>query len=144
MSSVIPVAKNGVSYALFVCGRQEAGASESSPDESGAKFFTRPSDEFQIGIIERPSGYEVKAHQHPGRDDTIRHTTEFLYVEKGKAKVTVFDEEWTALHEQTICAGDFMVSFRGGHQFTVLEYVRFIEVKQGPYPGDGKAKVFRA
>lgn len=144
MSSVIPVAKNGVSYALFVCGRQAAGDSENSPAGSGAKFFTQPSDEFQVGIIERPAGYEVKAHQHPGRNDTIYHTTEFLYVEKGKAKVTVFDEEWAALHEQVISAGDFMISFRGGHQFKILEPVRFIEVKQGPYPGDGKAKVFRS
>ncbi|NOS67623.1 MAG: hypothetical protein HOO67_04645 [Candidatus Peribacteraceae bacterium] len=134
MSGVIPVTKNGITYALFILGR---------PVVDGAKFFTQQTDEFQVGIIERPAGHQVKAHQHPGRNETVRQTSEFLYVEKGKAKVTVFDDDWAVLHEQVIEAGDIMVSFRGGHEFTMLEPIRFIEVKQGPYPGDASAKVFK-
>ncbi len=134
MSSIIPVAKSGLTYALFVCGR---------PAVENAKFFTQNQDEFQVGVFERPKGYEVKAHQHPERKETITRTTEFLYVEEGKAKVTVFDEDWKTLHEQEVEAGDFLVFFRGGHHLVMLEPTRLVEVKQGPYGGDGKAKIFR-
>lgn len=134
MGSVIPITKNGTTYVLFILGR---------PPVDGAKFFTQHTDEFQMGIIERPAGYEVPPHQHPAHDKTIKTMSEFLYVEKGKAKVTVFDEDWKPLHEQIITAGDFMLSFRGGHSYTMLEDIRFIEVKQGPYPGDASAKVFK-
>jgi len=131
---VIPVTNNGLTYALFVCGR---------PSVEGAKFFTQNADEFQVGVFERPAGYEAKAHQHPPRKETITRTTEFLYVEKGKAKVTVFDEEWKTLHEQDVTAGDFLVFYRGGHHLLMLEPTRLLEVKQGPYSDTAATKVFR-
>lgn len=133
MSSVTPVTHNGATYALFVCGR---------PAVDQAKFFTKNSDEFQVGIFEREKGYEVKAHQHPPRNDVITRTAEFLYVEKGRASVTVFDEDWNTLHEQEISAGDFLLFFRGGHALTMLEPTRLVEVKQGPYEGDRGGKIF--
>ena len=135
MGSITPVAKNGVSYALFVCGR---------PAVEGAKFFTQNTDEFQVGAFERPAGYEVKAHQHPERKETITWTTEFLYVEKGRAKVTVFDEDWKTLHEQEVAAGDFLVFFRGGHSLIMLEPTRLVEVKQGPYSDTATTKIFHS
>ena len=135
MSSVLPVAKNGISYALFICGR---------PVVEGAKFFTQNADEFQVGVFEREKGYEVKAHQHPPRQETITRTTEFLYVEKGKAEVTVFDEDWNVLQKQTVGAGDFLVFFRGGHHLVMLEPTRLVEVKQGPYSDTAAMKIFRS
>ncbi len=134
MSSVTPVTKSGTTYALFVCGR---------PAVETAKFFTQNSDEFQVGVFERQKGYEVKAHQHPERKETITRTSEFLYIEKGRASVTVFDEQWTKLHQQEVAAGDFLVFFRGGHELIMLEETRLVEVKQGPFLGDTGAKMFR-
>lgn len=134
MSSVIPVTHNGLTYALFICGR---------PAVENALFFTQQSDEFQVGVFERPKGYEVKPHTHPERNDTIHRTTEFLYVEQGSAHVTVFDDAWVVLHEQTVSAGDFLLFFRGGHGLTMLEPTRLIEVKQGPYMGNAQSKTFR-
>ncbi len=134
MSPVTPVIKNGVTYALFVCGR---------PEVKDSQFFTQNADEFQVGVFERPAGYEVKAHQHPGRHSAITRTTEFLYVEKGKSEVTVFDEEWNELHRHVVAAGDFLVFLRGGHHLVMLEPTRLVEVKQGPYEGDAMKKLFR-
>lgn len=131
----ITIRHNGQIYVLFICGH---------PPVKDAQFFTKPDDEFQVGIFERKKGYEVKAHQHQERNDTIHHTSEFLYVEEGSAKVTVFDEEWKELHSQVVKAGDFLVFFRGGHHLMMLEKTRLIEVKQGPYKGDSSAKVFRS
>lgn len=134
MSAITPVTSNGITYALFVCGK---------PHVDGIKFLTQQTDEFQVGIMERPTGYEVKAHQHPELNRVVVNTTEFLYVEEGSAEVTVFDEEWTELHKQSVKAGDFLLFFRGGHQLTMLQETRLIEVKQGPYPGEEKAKILR-
>ena len=131
---VTPVTHNGITYALFVCGR---------PEIKDAKFFTSNDEEFQVGVFERGAGYEVKPHQHPENRHEVAQTTEFLYFEKGSASVTVYDDDWKELHKQTVKAGDFLVFFRGGHTLTMLEPTRLVEVKQGPYKGDGTTKVFR-
>ena len=47
------------------------------------------------------------------------------------------------MYETELGPGDFLLSLTGGHSFEVLEDVRLIEVKQGPYPGDAYAKRFR-
>ncbi len=135
MSSIVPVAKNGITYALFVCGR---------PEVKDAKFFTSNDEEFQVGVFERGAGYEVKPHQHPENKHEVIQTTEFLYFEKGSASVTVFDDDWNELHKQVMQAGDFLVFFRGGHTLTMLEPTRLIEVKQGPFKGEGTTKVFKS
>jgi mannose-6-phosphate isomerase-like protein (cupin superfamily) len=70
-------------------------------------------------------------------------SAEFLYFERGKAKVIVFDEAWNAVAEEVVNGGDFLLFLDGGHSVDMLEPTRFIEVKQGPYPGDKQAKVFR-
>jgi quercetin dioxygenase-like cupin family protein len=134
MSEVKTVQKDGITYALFVCGR---------PHVDGAKFFTKQTDEFQVGVFTRPKGYEVKAHRHPENEQAIRHCTEVLYIEEGKVEVTVFDDKWNEIGKQVLTAGDFLIFFCGGHSLTMLEPTRLLEVKQGPYPGDDKAKTFR-
>jgi hypothetical protein len=134
MPEIVTVEKNGLPYALFVCGK---------PPVESSKFFGRQTDEFQVGVFSRPAGYQVKPHLHPERPQTIKQCTEFLYIEEGKIEATVYDEDWNELKKQTLSAGDFLVFYRGGHSVTVLEPVRFLEVKQGPYPGDKDAKMFR-
>ena len=52
-------------------------------------------------------------------------------------------DDWTLVAQTELRAGDFILSVTGGHSFEVLEDVRLIEVKQGPYPGDSYAKRFR-
>jgi mannose-6-phosphate isomerase-like protein (cupin superfamily) len=131
---VTSVTSSGKTYALFVTDK---------PKVDAAKFFTQHSDEFQVGVFERPTGYEVKPHMHPAAKQTVRHTTEFLYFEEGGAQVTIFDEDWNELHRQSVKAGDFLVFFRGGHSLVMEQETRLVEVKQGPYPGDSSAKVFK-
>jgi len=109
----------------------------------GAHFVTSPSDILQLGVFDRPSGYTVPAHRHLDLPIKTKKSAEFLYFEKGRAKVTVFDDDWKIAGEETLEAGDFLLFLDGGHQVEMLEPTRFMEVKQGPYPGDKKAKVFR-
>ncbi len=134
MERIRRIAKGETAYALFVLGKDVI---------EGPRFVTEQTDHFQVGILERPKDYEVPAHQHPPLKRSMDTTSEFLYVEKGKVAVTVFDEEWNELGKETLKTGDFLIFFRGGHQLTMLEETRLIEVKQGPYPGESKAKVFK-
>jgi len=109
----------------------------------GARFVTTQDDSLQLGVFERPAGYEVRAHKHVDLPAQPRKAAEFLYLEKGRAKVTVFDDAWKAVGEETVSAGDFLLFLGGGHHVEMVEPTRFIEVKQGPYPGDKQAKIFR-
>ncbi|MFA6523256.1 MAG: hypothetical protein WCS85_02720 [Candidatus Peribacteraceae bacterium] len=134
MEQIVPVRKGSVTYALFFRGRPAA--------PGGVRFLTEPFDEFQTGVMERPAGSRVKPHTHPRFDRTVKGMSEFLYVEKGSIRVTVFDEEWKALREETLEPGDFLLFFRGGHGIDVLTDCRMIEVKQGPFVGDATVKFF--
>lgn len=135
MADVTTIAKDGTVYALFF--RKEVST------ENGAKFFTEDSDAFQVGVLERPAGYEVKPHLHPERPVEVQTVSEFLYIEKGRIAVTVLGEDWEELGSQELTAGDFLLFLRGGHKVTMLEETRMIEVKQGPFLGDTGAKVFQ-
>ena len=134
MPDLITVTKGEDIYALFM---------KKGIETPGARFLTDSSMPFQVGLFERPVGHTVKAHQHPAQKYDVNTTSEFLYMEHGKMKVTIFDEEWKVLREEIISAGDATLILRGGHEMQMLEPVRFYEVKQGPFPGDAASKVFR-
>ena len=73
----------------------------------------------------------------------VNTTQEVLYVERGRMQVTIYTHEWEVITRTEMAAGDVLFSVTGGHGFEVLEDVRLIEVKQGPYPGDSYAKRFQ-
>jgi len=109
----------------------------------GARFVTSGQDALQLGVFDRPAGYRVAAHRHHDLPAEKRAGAEFLFIESGEAKVTVFDDAWQVMAEETVHAGDALLFLAGGHQVEMLKPTRFFEVKQGPYPGDAKAKIFR-
>jgi hypothetical protein len=133
MSDITKVTKDGQTYALFF---------SKSLSTDGIKFLTEDEDAFQVGLMEREAGYTVEPHQHSECTADIRTTSEFLYVEKGKVLVKVYDEAWEEIGQKELSAGDFLLFLRGGHGLEVLEPARIVEVKQGPFLGD--PKVFRS
>lgn len=108
----------------------------------GARFFSSANDDLQLGVFVRPAGYRVRAHRHVALPAQPRTGAEFLYLEEGRARVTIFDDAWNAIAEETVAPGDLLLLLDGGHQVEILESARFLEVKQGPYPGD-RAKIYR-
>lgn len=92
--------------------------------------------------MERPKGYEVKPHRHPDRTITVESVSEFFYVESGKVRLTIFDDNWNPVAAEEIGAGEFALILNGGHGVEFLEDSRIHEVKQGPYPGDNTSKEF--
>ena len=134
MENILTIQRGAEVYAMFFRGTIES---------AGARFLTKQTDEFQVGVLQRPKGYTVPAHLHPRVEHTIYGVSEFLYLEKGRLRVTVFDEEWNAIGTEELTGGEFLLFLRGGHEIEMLEECRILEVKQGPYPGDTAAKVFR-
>lgn len=133
MERVFHVNKGDIAYAI-ICRK---------PKADGIRFFTTENDEFQVGLMVRPAGYQIMAHAHPRANRSISGASEFLYIESGEVRVTVFDEEWCPLAEEVLEAGDFLVFLRGGHAIEIRESARVIEVKQGPYTGMMASKLFR-
>lgn len=110
----------------------------------GVKFLTPDNFTLQLGLIEQPTGKVIREHIH--RQDIhykVDTTQEFLYIEKGKILVDLYSELWNKAGQVTLKSGDFILFVGGGHGLKVLETCRIIEVKQGPYPGDKFAKIYR-
>ncbi|ORU00540.1 hypothetical protein D081_1063 [Anaerovibrio sp. JC8] len=52
-------------------------------------------------------------------------------------RVDFYDDDQNYIESHIIYAGDVILLVSGGHGFKVLEDIEMIEVKQGPYAGDG-------
>jgi hypothetical protein len=110
----------------------------------GVSFLTPETYTLQLGLLEHPKGRILRDHMHnPKVKYRVDTTQEFLYIEKGRVKVKFFDDDWSSLGEEILTAGDFMLHVSGGHGFEILEKCRMIEIKQGPYPGEKAAKIYR-
>ena len=96
-----------------------------------------------MGVMERAKGYTVEPHAHPRGERTVMGFSEFLYIEEGSIRVTVYDEAWNILGQEVLMKNDFLLFHRGGHSVEVLEDCRMVEVKQGPYLGNATRKMFR-
>ena len=110
---------------------------------NGVRFLTPTSYPLQIGLLEHKEGRNVPMHIHRNLRYKVNTTQEFLYIEKGRADITVVDRKWNLIKELTLTTGDFVLFVAGGHGVNIHKGTRIIEIKQGPYPGDKKAKIFK-
>lgn len=109
----------------------------------GVKFLTPQTYPLQIGLLEHPQGKIIRSHRHRNLRYKVNTTQEFLYIETGKVEAVIYRNDWTIVKKVILNAGDFILSIAGGHGFRILKKSRIIEIKQGPYPGDKKAKIFK-
>ena len=128
------VERDGIVYAYFF--RMDL------PVEEQMRFITQNHDPLQVGMFERDAGYEVATHRHKAREVKLKSIGEFLWIQSGSATVSLFDDAWNLVKEVTVRAGDCAILLRGGHALRMLEPTRFLEVKQGPYPGKDLDKLF--
>lgn len=135
MDDIQSIEHEGVVYAIFF------RADITAPD--GMRFMGKEDDPLQVGIFEREKGYEVQVHRHCPRDIHLKSVGEFLWIQSGKTHITIFDDQWNSIGDTTLETGDCAILIRGGHGLTMLEPTRILEVKQGPYPGKEKEKIFR-
>ena len=104
---------------------------------SGVEFVTPDDFSQQVAYMNRPQGYRIEPHVHREMPRRITHTQEVLVIRRGRVKVDYYTDDRAYLSSSVVETGDVLLLASGGHGFTMLEQTEMIEVKQGPYAGDG-------
>ena len=105
--------------------------------QSGIHFFTPDSYSQQLAYMRHPVGKTIMPHLHNQVRREVFYTQEVLLIKKGKLRVDFYNDDQHYLESHILKAGDVILLIKGGHGFEILEEVEMIEVKQGPYVGDG-------
>jgi len=105
--------------------------------KEGIHFFTPDDLSQQVAYMHHPAGKVIEAHVHNPVRREVHYTQEVLFIRRGKLRVDFYDNEQVYLESRILVAGDTILLATGGHGFEVLEELEMIEVKQGPYAGDG-------
>ena len=103
----------------------------------GIHFFTPQDFSQQLGYMRRPEGYRIPPHLHKDVKREVRRTQEVLFIRSGRIRIDFYSEKRAIVHSRDLSAGDVILLASGGHGVTMLEPSEIIEVKQGPYAGDG-------
>jgi len=106
-------------------------------DEAGIQFFTPANFSQQIAYMKHPAGHRISAHVHNLLIRQVLYTQEVLLIRKGKVRVKLFSSDKEFIGDRILTSGDLILLCGGGHSFEMLEETSMIEVKQGPFAGDG-------
>ena len=103
-----------------------------------ARTDVAPEGEFlQLAALHLDRNKTFKAHKHiykQGKEKVIAQ--ESWVVLRGSVKVFLYDLDDTLIHEDVLGRGDCHMTFRGGHNFIILEDDTIVyEYKTGPYEG---------
>lgn len=103
----------------------------------GIQFFTPGDYSQQLGYMKRDGGYKIQPHIHNKVNRSVDFTNEVLFIKSGLVRVDFYDFERIYIESRELRAGDVILLAQGGHGFEMLETSEIIEVKQGPYAGEG-------
>ena len=106
-------------------------------DQLGITFCTSGDLSQQLAYMHHPDGHVIAPHVHNVVKREVQYTKETLVLRKGKLRVDFYDDAHCYIESCILEAGDVILLASGGHGFKVLEEVEMIEVKQGPYAGEG-------
>lgn len=102
----------------------------------GVHFVTPFDFSQQLAYMNHPAGKTIQPHVHNQVEREVHYTQEVLFIKKGKLRVDFYSHCKTYLESCILEGGDAILLASGGHGFTVLDDVEFIEVKQGPYAAE--------
>ena len=111
--------------------------------EDGISFFTPNEFSQQLGYMNRPAGYVIPPHVHNQVLREVQYTNEVLFIKSGRLRVDFYSDAQAYLRSTILVTGDVILLAFGGHGFEMLEATEMIEVKQGPYAGDGDKTRFK-
>ncbi|HEX5056017.1 MAG TPA: hypothetical protein VFX02_05920 [Gammaproteobacteria bacterium] len=112
-------------------------------DKPGISFVTPNDLSQQLAYMHHPSGKIIEPHIHNPVKREVNYTQEVLFIKSGKLRVDFYTETRDYLHSRVLQAGDVILLATAGHGFEVLEEVRMLEVKQGPYAGETDKSRFK-
>lgn len=103
----------------------------------GIQFFTPDHFSQQLAYMNRPRGYVIPPHVHNPVAREVHFTREVLFLRSGRMRADFYDDDRNYLESRVLYQGDVLLLAFGGHGFEMLEPCEVIEVKQGPYTGEG-------
>ncbi len=103
-----------------------------------------PEEEFlQLASISLKKGDTFKAHKHITLEKVTNIAQESWLVIRGSVKCIFYDLDDQIIAEPILNAGDLSMTFRGGHNYEILEDDTIVyEYKTGPYLGIENDKQF--
>lgn len=105
-------------------------------EKPGVSFVTPDHLVQQVAYMQHPAGKQIQPHVHNKVPREIVHTSEVLFIKRGKLRVDFFNQHQQYLHSRVLETGDVIMLAGGGHGFEALADLEMIEVKQGPYAGE--------
>lgn len=109
--------------------------------DHGVHFVTPPELPLQVACMKRSLGEIIPSHTHPIRlvlgAGKPSRTQEVLVVRRGRLRVDFYNSRKMLVTSRTLCTGDIVILIAGGHGFEMIEETELVEVKQGPYLGQG-------
>jgi hypothetical protein len=103
-----------------------------------------PEEEFlQLATLKMKKGQTFESHKHITLIKETNIAQESWIVIKGSVKCIFYDLDDTIIAEPILNPGDCSMTFRGGHNYLILEDDTIVyEYKTGPYLGQELDKVF--
>jgi len=102
-----------------------------------------PNEFLQCSALELEEGKTFRPHKHINIEKTTNVAQECWVVVEGLVRVVWYDMDDQPFEERILEPGDMAMTFRGGHNYTILEdETRVYEFKTGPYWGAENDKVF--
>lgn len=105
-------------------------------DKKGIEFVTNDEYSQQMAYMHHETGHEIIPHFHNRVERTVQYTQEVLVIKEGKLQVDFYHDDKEYYTSRILEAGDIILLCTGGHGFEVLEEVKMVEIKQGPYVGE--------
>jgi hypothetical protein len=131
--SIETIEYNGVKFAQVIWGDTQV---------EQTTFFSPPESSFQFGLLAHEAGFVEPPHLHRSITREISDLQQMFVVQRGVVAVQLYSDDKVLLKEVVLRVGDAIVLIHGVHAIRVLEDMQCISVKQGPFLGTEKDKVF--
>ena len=105
-------------------------------DKKGIEFVTDDAYSQQVAYMHHETGHTIIPHFHNLVERTVQYTQEVLVIKEGKLQVDFYHDNMDYYKSTILEAGDIILLCAGGHGFEVIEEVKMVEIKQGPYMGE--------
>lgn len=104
-------------------------------------FLTPDESSLQLGFIVHTKGYVETPHIHKPVERVIRNLQQMLFVEKGVVALDFFSDAGEMVKSVEVGQGDTILIMEGVHSIRVLQDLKCLTVKQGPFLGIGEDKI---
>lgn len=118
------VVHDGIEYAIIIRANHFA---------DGIEFYTPDDYSQQMAFMGHEKGHVIIPHFHNRVERTVHYTQEVLVIRQGVLRVDFYNDGKIRVETTVLYKDDIIMLCNGGHGFEVIEDVKMVEIKQGPY-----------